>query len=201
MVTFVETDPLFVIDLSEPTNPVVLGELKIPGYSKYLHPYDENHIIGFGENTRINEYGGVITDGMKMALFDVTNPTNPKELYSVDIGEKGTYSELLNNHKALLFSKEKNIIAFPVSISEEVGNYRTNLKFQGAIVYGLDLEKGFTLRGTIAHMQVQEGYRNYDYEKAVERIIYIKDNLYTLSKRMIKSTNMNTMEEQNVLEI
>ena len=200
MVTFVETDPLFVIDLSEPTNPTVLGELKIPGYSKYLHPYDENHIIGFGENTRINEYGGVVTDGMKMALFDVTNPTNPKELYSVDIGEKGTYSELLNNHKALLFSKEKNIIAFPVSISEEVGNYRTNLKFQGAIVYGLDIEKGFTLKGTIAHMQVQDGYRNYDYEKAVERIIYIKDNLYTLSKGMIKSTNMNTMEEQSLLE-
>ncbi len=200
MVTFVETDPLFVIDLSEPTNPVVLGELKIPGYSKYLHPYDENHIIGFGENTRINEYGGVVTDGMKMALFDVTNPNNPKELYSVNIGERGTYSELLYNHKALLFSKEKNIIAFPVSIYEEEGNYRTNLKFQGAIVYGLDLEKGFTLRGTIAHMQVQDGYRNYDYEKAVERIIYIKDNLYTLSKRMIKSTNMNTMEEQSLLE-
>lgn len=200
MVTFVETDPLFVIDLSEATNPVVLGELKIPGYSKYLYPYDENHIIGFGENTRINEYGGVVTDGMKMALFDVTNPTNPKELYSVDIGEKGTYSELLNNHKALLFSKEKNIIAFPVAISEEIGEYRTKLKFQGAIVYGLDLEKGFTLRGRIAHMQVQEGYRNYDYEKEVERIIYIKDNLYTLSKGMIKSTNMNTMEEQFLLE-
>lgn len=200
MVTFVETDPLFVIDLSEATNPVVLGELKIPGYSKYLHPYDENHIIGFGENTRINEYGGVVTDGMKMALFDVTNPTNPKELYSVDIGEKGTYSEILNNHKALLFSKEKNIIAFPVSISEEIGEYRTKLKFQGAIVYGLDLEKGFTLKGTIAHMQVQDGYRNYDYEKAVERIIYINDNLYTLSKSIIKSTNMNTMEEQSLLE-
>ena len=201
MVTFVETDPLFVIDLSEATNPVVLGELKIPGYSKYLHPYDENHIIGFGENTRINEYGGVVTNGMKMALFDVTNPTNPKELYSVDIGEKGTYSEILNNHKALLFSKEKNIIAFPVSISEEVGSYRTKLKFQGAIVYGLDIEKGFTLKGTIAHMQVQDGYRNYDYEKAVERIIYIEDNLYTLSKGLIKSTNMNTMEEQGALEI
>jgi len=51
MVTFVQVDPLFVIDLSNPNNPVVLGELKIPGYSKYLHPYDENHIIGFGEDT------------------------------------------------------------------------------------------------------------------------------------------------------
>ena len=201
MVTFVETDPLFVIDLSEPTNPTVLGELKIPGYSKYLHPYDENHIIGFGENTKVNEYGGVVTDGMKMALFDVSDPNNPKEMFAVDIGEKGTYSELLYNHKALLFSKEKNIIAFPVSISEEEGEYRTKLKFQGAVVYGLDLEKGFTLKGTIAHMQIEDGYRDYDYTKAVERIIYIKNNLYTLSQGLIKSTNMDTMEEQSFLEI
>lgn len=201
MVTFVETDPLFVIDLSNPEKPTVLGELKIPGYSKYLHPYDENHIIGFGENTRVNEYGGVVTDGMKMALLDVSNPTKPQELYSVDIGEKGTYSELLYNHKALLFSKEKNIIAFPISISEEAGNYRTKLRFQGAIVYGLDLDKGFELKGTIAHQQIENGYIDYDYKKEVERIIYISDSLYTLSKQLIKATNINTMEEQGNLEI
>ena len=201
MVTFVETDPLFVIDLSTPEEPTVLGELKIPGYSKYLHPYDENHIIGFGENTKTNEYGGVVTDGMKMALFDVSNPNNPKELYSVDIGEKGTYSEILENHKALLFSKEKNIIAFPISISEEAGNYRTKLKFQGAIVYGLDLNKGFELKGTIAHQQIENGYIGYDYTKVVDRIIYIEDSLYTLSQSLIKSTDINTMQEQGYLEI
>lgn len=201
MVTFVETDPLFVIDLSEPTNPTVLGELKIPGYSKYLHQYDETHIIGFGENTKTNAYGGVVTDGMKMALFDVSNPVKPKELYSIDIGDKGTYSEILNNHKALLFSEEKNIIAFPISISEEEGDYRTKIKFQGAIVYGLDLEKGFNLKGTIAHMQIQDGYRDYDNTKTVERIIYIKDSLYTLSEGLIKSTNMSTMQEEGNIEI
>ena len=144
---------------------------------------------------------GVVTNGMKMALFDVTDPNNPKELYSVDIGEKGTYSEILNNHKALLFSKEKNIIAFPISISEEEGNYRTKLKFQGAIVYGLDLENGFNQKGTIAHMQIQDGYRDYDYTKAVERIIYINDSLYTLSESLIKSTNMNNMQEEGSVEI
>ncbi len=202
MVTFVQTDPLFVIDLSEPTNPVVLGELKIPGYSKYLHPYDETHIIGFGENTTTNKYGGVVTDGMKMALFDVSNPSNPKELYSVDIGEKGTYSEILNNHKALLFSKEKNIIAFPISIREEEGEYNSKLTFQGAIVYGLDLNEGFTLKGTIAHMQIEDDeYTDYNYTKEVERIIYIRDSLYTLSEGLVKSTNIETMQEQSSLEL
>jgi len=198
MVTFVETDPLFVIDLSEPTNPVVLGELKIPGYSKYLHPYDETHLIGFGEDTKLVNYGYgdiVTTDGMKMALFDVTDPSNPTELYTVKIGEKGTYSELLNNHKALLFSKEKNIIAFPISITKE--DYE--VVFQGAVVYGLDLENGFNLRGQIAHFDTNE--ETYSYNKSVERIIYIEDNLFTLSKELVKSTDLNTMEEKSKIEI
>ena len=198
MVTFVQTDPLFVIDLKDPTNPTVLGELKIPGYSKYLHPYDETHLIGFGENTKVVNYGygdNVVTDGMKMALFDVTDPTNPKEMYSVDIGEKGTYSELLYNHKALLFSKEKNIIAFPISITKA----EYNVKFQGAIVYGLNLEDGFTLKGQISHMK--DDYDRYNYKNRVERIIYINDNLFTLSGTMIKATDMNSMQEVNHIDL
>ena len=201
MVTFVQTDPLFVIDLTDPENPTLLGELKIPGYSKYLHPYDDTHIIGFGERTTTNEYGGVVTDGMKMALFDVTNPSKPKEMFSVNIGEKGTYSELLNNHKALLFSKEKNIIAFPVRISEKVETYTTKTKFQGAVVYELDLKKGFNLKGMISHLDNKDEYKAYDYDKQVERIINIKDSLFTLSKELVKSTSIKTMKEESSLEL
>ena len=178
MVTFVETDPLFVIDLSNPTTPTVLGELKIPGYSKYLHPYDETHLIGIGEDTEVVNYGygdRVVTNGMKMAMFDVTDPNNPQELYNVKIGEKGTYSELLYNHKALLFSKEKNIIAFPISITEN--DYKVT--FQGAIVYGVSLEKGFELKTKISNSATD--YDRYYSRNRVERIIYIKDTLFTLS--------------------
>lgn len=198
MVTFVQTDPLFVIDLSNPTNPTVLGELKIPGYSKYLHPYDDTHLIGIGEDTKIVNYGYgdvVTTDGMKMALFDVTDPKSPKEMYVVKIGEKGTYSEILNNHKALLFSKEKNLIAFPVSITEN--DY--NVTFQGAVVYGLSLEKGFELRGKITNSATD--YDRYYYKNAVERIIYIGDTLYTLSNNLIKATAIETMETLGSVEI
>lgn len=198
MVTFVQTDPLFVIDLKDPTNPKVLGELKIPGYSKYLHPYDETHLIGFGEDTKVVNYGYgdvVTTDGMKMALFDVTDPNNPKEMYNVKIGEKGTYSELLYNHKALLFSKEKNIIAFPISITED--DYQVT--FQGAIVYGLSLENGFELKGKISN--TEDDVDRYYYRNSVERIIYIKDTIYTISNSLIKATNMNTMETQDSLDI
>lgn len=198
MVTFVETDPLFVIDLSEPTNPVILGELKIPGYSKYLHPYDSTHLIGFGEDTKVVNYGYgdiVTTDGMKIALFDVSDPNNPQELYSEKIGEKGTYSEILNNHKALLFSKEKNIIAFPISITKE--DYE--VEFQGAIVYGLDLENGFNLKGKIAHFDINKEI--YKYSKTVNRIIYIENSLITLSEELVKATNIENIEEQSKVEI
>ena len=198
MVTFVETDPLFVIDLSNPTIPTVLGELKIPGYSKYLHPYDETHLIGIGEDTEVVNYGygdRVVTNGMKMAMFDVTDPNNPQELYNVKIGEKGTYSELLYNHKALLFSKEKNIIAFPISITDN--DYKVT--FQGAIVYGVSLEKGFELKTKISNSATD--YDRYYSRNRVERIIYIKDTLFTLSNGLIKAVDLNTFETKGSIEL
>lgn len=198
MVTFVETDPLFVIDLSNPTTPTVLGELKIPGYSKYLHPYDETHLIGIGEDTEVVNYGygdRVVTNGMKMAMFDVTDPNNPQELYNVKIGEKGTYSELLYNHKALLFSKEKNIIAFPISITDN--DYKVT--FQGAIVYGVSLEKGFELKTKISNSATD--YDRYYSRNRVERIIYIKDTLFTLSNALIKAVDLNTFETKGSIEL
>ena len=122
MVTFKRIDPLFVIGLSNPRQPVVLGELKIPGYSEYIHPYDENHIIGFGQETTENQWGGTVTDGFKMALFDVSDPNNPQQTFVEQIGDRGTYSELLNNHKALLFDKDKALLAFPIRIQEKIDN-------------------------------------------------------------------------------
>ena len=106
VVTFKTVDPLFVIDLKDPEKPVILGALKIPGYSDYLHPYDENHIIGFGKDT-VEIKGQAYYQGMKVALFDVTDVSNPVQKFSEMIGDRGTDSELLSNHKALLFSKRK----------------------------------------------------------------------------------------------
>ena len=208
IVTFKQVDPLFVIDVSNPKDPKVLGELKIPGFSEYLHPYSENLIIGIGQDaeTTMEYYGErTLTTGMKMALFDVTDPNNPKELFSTKIGDRGTYSEVLNNHKAFLFSKEKDIISFPITVTQSTGGSVSygRTTFQGAIVYGLDLEKGFVEKGRIAHEQVGQGksYYYYNYDKQVERILFIGDTLFTMSKGLIKSTNMNDMKEMDSLEI
>ena len=221
MVTFKKVDPLFVIDLKDPQNPAILGALKIPGYSDYLHPYDENHIIGFGKDTielsnegiRNREGTTAYYQGMKIALFDVSDVSNPKEKFKEIIGDRGTDSELLNNHKALLFSREKELMAFPVTVMEieNGGNVEDNrpvygsFSFQGAYVYNVDLEEGFKLRARISHISEEEykksGDRWYRGNMSVERIIYIGDDLYTISKGMIKANSMTDMKEKGSLLI
>ena len=199
VVTFKEIDPLFVIDLSNPKNPKVLGELKIPGYSTYLHPYDDNHIIGFGYDTKANTWNtGVVNDGLKMAMFDITDLSNPKEMFTVKIGDNRTRSELANNHKALLFSKEKNLIAFPVTSYE---NGKTQYKAQ---VYDIDLNKGFTLRGEIEHKgeDITSGAYTYRYNYYnIDRILYSNNMFYTVSQAMVKANDMGTLKNISEIEL
>ncbi|MEA4847027.1 MAG: beta-propeller domain-containing protein [Clostridiaceae bacterium] len=222
MVTFKKVDPLFVIDLKDAKNPTILGALKIPGYSDYLHPYDENHIIGFGKDTiELSNEGTWKKDGttayyqgMKIALFDVSDVNNPKEKFKEIIGDRGTDSELLSDHKALLFSKDKELMAFPVTVMEikDGGNISEgnrpvygSFSFQGAYVYNVDLEEGFKLRARISHISEEEYDKSgdgwYSSNKNVERIIYIGDDLYTISKGMIKANSMTDMNEKGSLLI
>lgn len=217
MVTFRDTDPFFVIDLSNAANPQILGKLKIPGYSNYLHPYDENHIIGFGKDTiegkGWNNQPQAYYQGMKLAVFDVTDVNNPLEMHKTIIGARGTDSELLNNHKALLFSREKKLLAFPVTVME-LNNDEQNLKrgyipsygsfaFQGAYIYNIDLVKGFRLKGGITHLTPEDYQRAGDYwygsDRNIERILYIGDILYTLSPDIIKAHNMTDLKEVKTL--
>jgi len=125
LVTFKQVDPLIVLDMTTPEDPTIKGKLKIPGYSTFLQPYDDTHIIGFGNEVDA-ELAKDATDwipydamkGLKISLFDVSDIENPKELYKDVIGDRGTYSEVLYNHKALLFDKEKNLLVFPVTVYE-----------------------------------------------------------------------------------
>ncbi len=213
MVTFKKVDPLFVIDLKDPRSPKILGALKIPGYSDYLHPYDENHIIGFGKDTE--EVGnGAFYQGMKIAVFDVTDVTNPIEMFKENIGDRGTDSELLRNHKALLFSKDKNLLAFPVTVMEVKNKNKADKEsifqygefaFQGAYVYNIDLNKGFSLKGKITHLSDEDylkaGNYGYNTDKYVQRVLYIGDTLYTLSNDMIKANNTADLKEKKTVVI
>ncbi len=230
VVTFKNTDPFFVIDVSDARAPKILGELKIPGYSDYLHPYDENHIIGFGkeavdaslfpsdDNMNMGSSDFAWYQGMKLAMFDVTDPTNPKEMFKEVIGDRGTSSELLYNHKALLFDKTKNLLAFPIDVHEiknkttltpDPSTYGESV-FRGAYVYNVDLTKGFVLKGKITHvdsetpaplgdgiiMPTPKMSSYLDYENAmIKRLIYIGNALYSISMKKVEANSLADMSK------
>jgi len=224
LVTYKNTDPLFVIDLLDAKNPKILGELKIPGYSTYLHPYDENHLIGIGMNTeevvdrdlngRIVSTWSRIT-GMKMALFDVSDVNHPKEIDSTTIGDSRTVSAVLSNPKALLFSKEKNLLAIPVNnyledfsvesstyYEDDIGNFidiDNDYVSEGYFVYNIDLE-GFDLKGVINHEKIANEY-SYYYDSKLLRGLYIDDNLYTVSEDYIKVNKLDDLVQLSSLSL
>lgn len=228
MVTYKNTDPLYVIDLSNPSDPNVLGKLKIPGYSTYLHPYDENHLIGIGMQTEEKVYrnsSGKITStrtvitGMKMALFDVSDVNNPIQISQTIIGDSRTTSAILTNHKALLFSAEKGIIAIPVNtypnnfeietsssnISSMVNSYttyNTSYTSEGYFVYNINLTDGFKLKGVINHEKTsaKKYYSSY-YSSKLLRGMWIEDNLYTVSEDMIKVNKLDDLTQISELKI
>ena len=185
MVTYEEVDPLFVIDLSNPNSPQILGELKIPGYSTYLHPYDETHLIGIGEETTVLENGDTDVLGLKISLYDVSDVNSPKETSKFVIEGDNVYTEALHNHKALLFIKEKGILAFPISISTGPKS-----AFYGTEILTVDLENGIQEKGRIVSDETGS-----DYKKYIDRVIYIGENLYNISKSRIVSNNMETLEQ------
>ncbi len=222
IVTFKKVDPLFVIDLATPSAPKVLGKLKIPGYSDYLHPYDENHIIGFGKDA-VDAQADLIAareldfawyQGIKIAMFDVTDVTNPVELHKIVIGDRGTDSELLWNHKALLFDKEKGIMAFPITVYEIPENVKNDPNvadntygdpvFQGAYVYDVSVEDGFDFKGSITQYTDNEiadkaGYYWWG-DKDIKRILYIGDYFYTISQAAVKASFMRDLRDASMID-
>jgi uncharacterized secreted protein with C-terminal beta-propeller domain len=201
MVTFKRIDPLFVIDLSVPAEPTVLGKLKIPGYSDYLHPYDRTHLIGIGRETEANDWGGVSVSGLKLALFDVSDVANPKQVDALVIGEAGTDSEALRDHKAFLFDREKNLLVIPVSENtvkafdgmDRIAYYPRY--WQGAYVFGVSPDTGFTLRGKVRHLPGDGTESSYWWTGAVMRSLYIDDILYTVSRDLVVASSLADLKE------
>ncbi len=211
LVTFRKVDPLFVIDLSEPSDPRVLGKLKIPGYSDYLHPIDETHIIGLGKETIEAAKGDFAWyQGLKMAIFDVSDVSNPIEMHKIVIGDRGTDSYALRDHKAFLFDREKELLVLPIMLAEIPEEQKKPLTenqmmpsygepvFQGAFVFKVNLGVGFQERGRITHVTPEDELKRGHYyggEYSVKRSLYIGNVLYTLSERMLKANALDSLAE------
>ena len=217
LVTFELIDPLFVLDLSEPTNPQILGALKIPGFSNYLHPLDDNHLLGIGRDTDIGQHkdhtGRVISEftiekGIKLAIFDVRDVSNPIERHVEIIGGRGTQSEMLHNHKALLYDQRNDTLALPVSIYREDNTNMSwgTFEYQGAVFYDVNLEDGFARRGEVTHISKEDYLKSgnhywYGNENEVRRVLYIGDHFYVISQNMITAHNVSNLKETARVEV
>ena len=203
LVTFQQIDPFFVIDLSTDT-PKILGELKIPGFSNYLHPYDEEHIIGIGRDTKEIGNDRVQQLGIKISLFNVADVNNPKVADDVIIGDSSTQSEALHNHKAFFFDKTRGVLSIPVSGDSESLNEISSSKmiapdynrWNGFYVFELDSSDGFDLKGTVTHSDNDSRY----YGMGNARTFYIDDVLYTASDEYLKMNFFNNLEEINSIK-
>lgn len=217
LVTFKKTDPLFAIDLSQPTNPKVMGELKIPGYSDYLHPYDATHLIGVGKETVEAEEGDFAWyQGLKLSLFDVSNVNNPTQLAKYVIGDRGTDSLALTEPKAFLFDRAKNLLVIPVNLAimntpmeQRQSWMHGEMVWQGAYVFTVTLNGGFQLKGNVTHIEegmeipTKEGNlvtvtpetlfvaQNY----WVTRALYIGNTLYTISNAKVELNSLTDMRQ------
>ncbi len=191
LVTYEQIDPFFVIDLADPENPVILGELKIPGYSTYLHPYDDTHIIGIGKED----------NDVKVTLFEVEDVSSPREVATYQLQQETdeyywSYSTALYEHKAFLFYQEKQLLIIPISV-----DYK-----ESAYVFDISDDE-IALKGVIAQESSSSGsdekdpdddvYWFGDYSYSIKRSLYIEDVIYTISDAMVQMNDMQDLNEIN----
>jgi hypothetical protein len=183
-------DPLFTLDLADPCNPKVVGKLKVPGYSNYIHILDENHLLTIGKDADdVGDFAWY--QGVQLSIFDVTNFAEPNLMHHEIIGSRGTNSEALNNHKAFNFFAPKALLAVPIDLYEGATGGPTygTWTFSGLFVYRVTVEEGFQPLGRISTRleSATEPSRFYYYSSNWTRGVFIDDNVYAVTDELIRS--------------
>ncbi|MFZ8791594.1 MAG: beta-propeller domain-containing protein [Thermosphaera aggregans] len=163
LVTFRWVDPLFAIDVSDPGNPVVIGFLKIPGFSEYLHPLSNDRLLGIG----------VEEGGLKISLFNVTDPVNMSEIFKINL--PSTWSLALYDHHAVTIHSERQLVLIPFATYDGDGVSSGVL----VIKYGSD------------ELRIDALLPHY----SCVRTIYVGNELYTISPGLIKVFSLETYKE------
>jgi uncharacterized secreted protein with C-terminal beta-propeller domain len=198
LVTFVQVDPLFTLDLSDPAKPAIAGELKVPGYATYLHPLNDNYLLALGQNTLLDG-DAVRVNGLQLSVFDIRNFADPKLVHSRIIGDPGTYSEALYNHKALTFWPDKNLLALPVSLyefsepPESPWDYTSNT-FNGLYVYRLTDTWDFDFLGRMDLVARDESTIDR-YVPSWYRAVFIEDYVYAATAETVKAAPVDHIAE------
>ena len=168
-VTYKQVDPLFSVDLSDPKKPKVLGELKIPGFSDYLHPYGDGLLLGIGMDV---EEDGTTVNGVKLSMFDISDPKDVKEVAKTVLEE--CYStDVSYNYRAAFVDTEKNLIGFP--------GYKNQQEYY---IYSYDKEKGFTC----VFEKKLSGYSEV-------RGLYAGERFYLVTEATVESYRLDNFEK------
>lgn len=203
MVTFLQTDPLFTFDLSDPTNPQQKGELKINGYSSYIHKMDDNTLLTIGEDA--TDEGRTL--GMHLQVFDVSDMTNPERIQHVMINKDSEnnygWSSALSDHHAFNYHAGSGLLSIPVNLYSWTEDAYEHLT--GAIVYKVSRDKGFEKLGVVNHADLVQSCNDWDWWTSMDRSrFYFKTAgtydsdayIYTISNHGIKVNNaLNPSEE------
>ncbi len=195
LVTFVKVDPLFTLDLSDPTNPRLIGELKVPGYSDYIHPLGDNHLLTIGKDS-IPYESWAYYQGLQLSIFDVSDFENPVLLYKEMIGDRGTESEALHNHKAFTYWADNNLLAIPVDLYEHQGKPQTPWDhgihmFSGLYVYKVNSNDGFSFMGRIS---TSSGTSQFDTYYAWTRGLFVEDTVYAVTPDTVNSASIDDIQ-------
>lgn len=203
LVTFRQIDPLFVLDLSDASNPAIVGELKIPGYSDYLHPVGESLLIGVGRSTRTTSFGGVVPDQLQLSLFDVSDLANPTVIQQLTLGGAGSSSEVSSTHKAFVYLAEESddagadgtgaatsgLLAIPARLLPQNSGFEyVEPEFDGVVCYRVT-SLGFEPLGQLAAVtDANDSFLYYGY--GFRRPALIGDVLYAISERGVRGSEL-----------
>ena len=191
VVTFLQTDPLFVIDLSEPGSPVLLGELKLPGFSSYLHPVSSTLLIGIGQDGDDDGTNG----GLKVSLFDVSDPTKPVEAdkYVISSAEGYVYSAAYYDAKAICWDGDNAVFYFP-SRTEKYYSYNDDEVMSENALTALKVDAAGKVFGT------KTAYTLNGAADGFTRVTYIGNTVFGLSDSLVVSFAGDTAEKLGSLD-
>jgi len=198
IVTFKKTDPLFTVDLSNPYDPKILGELHIPGFSTYIHLMDDNHLLSIGYDG--DDQGNFsLFQGIILQIFDISDMRYPILTHKEVIGTRGTTSEAATNHLAFNYFKPKDLLAIPMAKCEgESGGryYGDVMTFNGLMIYKATTDQGFTYLGGVDHGE-QSSCSNWwtNSNSQVKRSIFMDDYVFSVTEEEIRVDMLSELGE------
>ena len=217
IVTFENMDPLWTIDLSNPTSPTIMGELKVPGVSTYIHPLSDEAILTIGLGPADEETGlGLDWSNTRLSLFNVSNFSDPQETQTLSLspvedptdGWAWAWSEATWEHKAFQYWAPKGMLAVPLNTYrydyyyDEDGHYHYEYDWVSKLMIVNITEEGMELHGEVDHSQFYDTEEYHWWSSYnIRRSIFMGDYIYAISHAGITVTHLDTLEEVDTLQL